>query len=89
MNLLRSSSLVRQSLDEIVETLQALHYTAYHPREDQLDLDQTLPPDEEGSFNTLMYALSLVSGSAARCIPQLRALQLICGAGILERIPCR
>ena len=40
MNLLqlRSPGLARQSLEEIAETLQMLH-----PREPQLDLDQTAP----------------------------------------------
>ena len=50
MNLLRSPGLARQSLEEIVETLQALH-----PHEDQLDLDQQLPPDAEGSFNASTF----------------------------------
>ena len=45
MNLLRSPGLARQSLEEIVDTLQVLHQ-----KENQLDLDQQLPPDDEGSF---------------------------------------
>ena len=38
MNLLRSPGLAPQSLEEIVETLQALH-----PQEDQLDLTRNFP----------------------------------------------
>ena len=51
MNLLRSPGLARQSLEEIAETLQALH-----PQEGQLDLDQTLSPDEGGSLNASTVA---------------------------------
>ena len=51
MNLLRSLGLERQSLKEIVETLQA-----QRPQEDPLDLDQKPPQDEEGTFNASTFA---------------------------------
>ena len=46
--------LARQSLEEIVETLQALH-----PQEDPLDLDQKLPVDEE-CINVCFYYRKMV-----------------------------
>ena len=85
MNLLRLPGLACQLLKEIVDTLQALHQ-----QEDKLDLDQHLAPEDEGSFNASPATFDFIMGKwfsrqICSAAPQLRAYQLISGAGICER----